>query len=141
MTEITVKLAGATLNDVKGITDDLAAKMFANLGSHHIAIVDLKVCEHTDSVDDKDKVLLKVSHLEIATEGDVETHLRDLSKAIHAKRTPTQLTIDSNLDDVEPSAEEIVERGKALHAEFSGETDPDDKPAGGPKRGSRKASK
>lgn len=109
MSEITAKLAAAKLNDQKGVSDDLAAKMFHTLGSHHVAIVDLQVVDRTEGVSEKQIVRLALDQLEIM-EGPAADHCRDLMRAAYQNRSD-QLPLDG--DDME-SSDEIIARGKAV---------------------------
>jgi hypothetical protein len=86
--------------------------MYATLGSHHMAIVEVRVAETSEKDDDNTGVKLVIETIEPATGHDTEHHLRQLSRALWRERNP-QTTLDS-LDQVEPTTEQVLAEGKAL---------------------------
>lgn len=123
MATTTTKLAAAKLNDKKGITNQLARHMFDNLGSVHMAIVELRAVERTEHEGDDQAVKLELLTLE-AADGPSADHLRELQRALWRKREPQ--TDILTLDDVEPTVDEVLQRGEALLADDGDDGDGED---------------
>lgn len=94
-----------------GLTDDHAERMFNNIGSHHLAIVELKVTQHAETDDGEQKVDLIITMLEPSTTPDMDDHLRELARALAYERRlhapDEQLTID-NHDDLNPRPADVI---------------------------------
>jgi hypothetical protein len=73
-----------------GITPELAAVMWENLGGTYPAIVALEVSERTEPADDEDKdpsVKLRVLSVELPRDNDEAEWLRELQRAWYRRRT------------------------------------------------------
>lgn len=115
MTTMTAKLASGKLNDAKGITDEIARRMYdAQDGQTYVAIVELGYAGRSDSKDDKHTVTLEVAHLELVTDPGQADSVREIARSLYRGRVPTQLDLDSTLDDVEPGSDEYIARAKRL---------------------------
>lgn len=85
----TAKIAALSKTDNTGITPELARTMWDNLGSHHMAIVELKAAERTEGDDDSHGVKLEISMVEPVGDDDlVDEHCRELARALYRKRNP-----------------------------------------------------
>jgi hypothetical protein len=105
----TAKLAGSKLAWIDETTAD---SMFHRLGSHHLAIVELKVDkrEEKDAEDEDQVVGLKVTNLTLAT-NELANHLRDLARAEFLRRKNGN---QASLLDDDADSDEIIRRGKAV---------------------------
>lgn len=137
MTDTTAQIRAKGL-EATGITEELARKYFDNLGSHHMAIVELKVDSRTIDSDGHQKVHLVLTQVEPAESDTADRHLRDLTKALFMNRRlhdeDYQPTLD-NTDANEPTVEQVTAAGenRLLERDADGEprlwdgtTDPDD---------------
>jgi hypothetical protein len=112
MTTATAKLASKTLDAECGITDAEARRLYDTKGSTRMAIVELKTDGRFEDEADHQVVTLRLIGLELATTPESSDHLRELQRAIWRKRDP-QTDIDT-LIDVEPTEEQVLERGRAI---------------------------
>lgn len=72
-----------------GITPELAQKMYDQLGSHHIAVVEFKVATRTEGDDDSHEIKLEIRAVEPVDDDErVDEHLRELQRALYFKRNP-----------------------------------------------------
>jgi hypothetical protein len=114
MTETTAHIAGRKLDTSAGVPDDLARRMFDNLGSEYVGIVYLKSHTRAEDDDDKHRVTLAITNLEVAADPELAESLREIARSLYRGRVPTQLDLDSTLDDVEPGTDEYIARAKRL---------------------------
>lgn len=101
--------------DSTGVTEDIARTMYANRGGHYMAIVELRVDETHDKADGQHKVDLIVTQVEPATEPKLDSHLRDLTRALYANRKLHDEDEQPELDgvgDVEPTVDQVMARGR-----------------------------
>ncbi|WP_183092928.1 hypothetical protein [Nocardioides stalactiti] len=107
MSTTTAKIAAASCKDT-GVTPDLAAKMWAKLGSRHIAIVELIVDERSEDSGDTRGVKLTVASVEPAVDSDAAEHLRELQRAFYTARQPNRTL----LAGVEATPRDVIIRGQ-----------------------------
>lgn len=108
MSETTVKLASAKLNDAKGISERDASELYTVEGKTRLAIIELQSIRFTNDLDDNLTVTVQLNHLELAPDGAVTDLLRDLSQAIYKARQPAPLDPEINAETVD----DIVRRGQ-----------------------------
>lgn len=90
MSATTAKIAARTKTDNTGITPELATTMYKNLGSTHMAIVELRVAERTEGDDQSHAIKLEVNRVEPAATKDIDEHMRQLERALYFQRNPQQ---------------------------------------------------
>lgn len=106
--------------DSTGITEELAARMYNNVGGHYLAIVDLKVAFHGEDDDSNRKVALVIDQIEPVIDGKLNgaivDHVRDIQAALHRNRmlaeNGPQLPLDGQ--PTAPSTTEVLEQGKGV---------------------------
>lgn len=109
MSATTAKIAALAKTENTGIVPELAQKMYDQLGSHHIAIVEFKVAERTEGDDDSHAVKLEIRALEPADDDETDEYLRNLQRALYFKRNPQPALTEG--DPSEPSVDEILANG------------------------------
>lgn len=115
VTDYTAKIRSKGL-DATGVTEDLARKMYDNLGGHYLAIVELHVDDRHESADGKRKVDLVLSQVEPSTDHALDDHLRELTRALHYNRKLHSEDEDPHLEgfeDIEPKVADVLAHGKA----------------------------
>lgn len=113
MSDHTAKIR-AKGTDATGLTEDLAAKLYARKGSRIIAIVELHAVERHEKADGSKRVDLVIDLLEPAEDDTVAEHLREITRTLYNNRALAdgQLTIDQSL---EPKVADVLAKG-AQHA-------------------------
>ena len=113
----TPKIAGLSDLEGTGITDELAEKYWDKLGSQHVAVVTYAVAERSEAAGgEKRGVKLVLVDVEPATTPEITAHMRAFVRALWRRRNPKQLTIDDNADELEPTVDQVLDRGRALLA-------------------------
>lgn len=116
MTDTTAKIAAKGLK-ATGVTEELARKYYDDLGSKHLAIVELTVDGRTEKTDGKQQVQLTLSMVEPSIDPTLDDHLRELSRAMYFNRKlhseDDQPALDSG-DDIEPKVSDVLANGQAL---------------------------
>jgi len=109
----TAKIASVNKpENIGGLSQELAARLWDQLGSTHLAIVELKVADHTEDADGDKGIKLQITHLEpVNGHPDVADHLRELQRALYRTRSP-QADIES-FDDIEPTVGDVLQHGRA----------------------------
>jgi len=96
-----------------GLEEDLAKKLYDQLGSKVLAIVEIVSDKRGDDRSGNEHVDLQILSIEPVVE-DAEDHVRGLQRAMFMNRklhsTDAQPTLDS-VDDVEPKVEEVMAKG------------------------------
>lgn len=114
MTTTAKVLAKGTKNT--GLTEELAKKLYDNLGSKVLVIVELQSDKRGDDRAGNEHVDLSILSMEPVV-ADAEDHVRGLQRAMFMNRklhsTEAQPTLDT-LDDVEPKVEEVMAKGVAF---------------------------
>lgn len=108
MSATTAKIAARAKTDNTGITPDLADTMYHQLGSHHIAIVELRVAERIEGDDDSHSVKLEVGRIEPAPDEFVEDHMRQLERALYFRRNPQPALTTG--DPSEPTVTAVLDK-------------------------------
>lgn len=108
-TTAAIKAKGCTNT---GITDDLADRLYHQLGSHLIAVVELEAHARTEEVDGNQRVQLRIKSIEpVVDDPQTENVLREIARALHGSRRlksdGPMLPIDG-ASDREPTVEEVV---------------------------------
>ncbi|HEY0889349.1 MAG TPA: hypothetical protein VGE38_07050 [Nocardioides sp.] len=86
MTDTTAKIRAKGL-DGTGFTEDLAARLFNNVGANLKAIIELQVVDkHGPNLDGKRGIELVITQLEVADNIDLEDHLRELTQTLYYNR-------------------------------------------------------
>lgn len=132
--------------DTTGVTEQLAAKMYNNVGGHYLAIVDLRVAFHGEDDDGNRKVTLVIDQIEPVIDGKLNgalvEHVRQINAALHRNRmlaeNGPQLPIDGQ--DVEPTVEQVLaaragligtdDKGEPILLEDDPDEDDETPPAG-----------
>lgn len=114
MPDITASIRRKGL-ETTGVTEELASKMFHNVGGYYMAIVELKVKQpHGPDDEGQCKVDLVLTQVEPATSESLDAHLRELTRTLDFSRRLTaidaQLTIDTR-EDLEPTVEAVTAAG------------------------------
>lgn len=108
MSATTAKIAALTKTENTGIVPELAQKMYDQLGSHHIAIVEFKVAERTEGDDDSHAVKLEIRALEPAGDDErIDEHVRELQRALYYKRNPQPALTTG--DPTEPTITAVID--------------------------------
>lgn len=104
-----------------GVTEDLAAQMFATKGSRYLAIVELKVDEVHEKSDGDRRVDLVIAELEPVVDGELngalDEHVRTIWKALYENRMRTgggpddQLPLDPD-NGPAPAVKDIIQQGQ-----------------------------
>lgn len=98
--------------DGTGLTDEVARKLYSRRGRGTMAIVELVVDETGDKRDGTHKVKLAVASLELALDnGDMDDHLRELSKTLHYNRSLEGHT-GTTTDGIEPKVSDVLAAGQ-----------------------------
>lgn len=109
--DVTAKIAAKGCTNT-GITEELATKLYDQLGRKTIAIIELVSEARTEKRDGKETVTLSVLTIEPAPNQTTEDHLRELARAFHYERQlaedDTQLRID---DNIEPTVSDVLQDG------------------------------
>jgi hypothetical protein len=107
-----------------GLTDDLASKLYNNLGQRIMAIVELEAHDRASDADGNQKVGLRITMLEPAVDehGIGDAHLRELTRAMFMNRKlnspDEQLTIDSS-EDLSPKVADVIAASPGIvHHDF-----------------------
>ena len=106
------RIAARQAKDGDGITSQLADQMHNNLGSRHMAIIELDVDETANLEDGTSKVKLVIETIEVTEHGsDLEHHLRDLAKFLWGARQEQPTLLDG---EIQPGDADLISDGKAL---------------------------
>jgi len=108
MSATTAKVAARSKTDNTGITPELSTKMYKNLGSNYMAIVELRVAERIEGDDQSHAVKLEVNRIEPAADKDIEDHMRALERALYFKRNP-QPTLTQK-DPLEANVTKVMDK-------------------------------
>jgi hypothetical protein len=90
-----------------------------------MAIAELKTDTRVEDEDGKQTVTLRLIGLEIADTPQAAEHLRELQRAIWRKRDP-QHDLQSSID-IEPTDEQVLQRGKAVLADYAEQAGEDER--------------
>jgi hypothetical protein len=95
----------------KKALDHVATQLWHQLGSHHVAIVELQVIDRTEAADADDHPLarLRIVGLELAVDDRDDENLRQAMARLHAARTATG-TLDEALPGTDIPDVELVAR-------------------------------
>lgn len=111
MTTTTTKIAAANTKDT-GITEPFAEKLWPNLGKTFMAVVELSVDEHSEDLAGDRGVKLVINSIEPGAGENVDTHLRELQRALYFRRNP-----QPHLDDPdEQTVTDVLRHGSGLLA-------------------------
>ena len=110
MSDTTAKIRSKGL-DTTGITEDVATEMFARVGSHYMAIVDLQVVDrHGPDVKGKRGVELVIDTIEPALDDQLAEHLRELNRTLYYNRG-LQGHTGTTTDGQERTVEDVLSSG------------------------------
>ena len=118
MTDTTAQIRAKGL-DSTGVTEQLAAKMYNNVGGHYLAIVDLRVAFHGEDDDGNKRVQLVIDQVEPVVDGKLNgalvDHVREINAALHRNRMLAENGPTLPLDgESTSSVEEVLAAGPAL---------------------------
>lgn len=85
MTDTTAKIRSKGCEST-GLTEQIASRSGAHLGSHLMAVVELRAEARTDDAEGKHVVHYVITQIEPAVNERAEDHLRELSRTLHAQR-------------------------------------------------------
>ena len=72
--------------DATGLTEEIAAASYARLGSHMMAVVELRAAKRGDDEDGTHSVNYVITQIEPATNTRADDLLRELARTLHASR-------------------------------------------------------
>lgn len=105
-----------------GITEDLAAELYHQVGQHFMAIVELQVIDkHGPNLKDKRGVSLGLTQVWPAQDPNLEDHLRELTRVLHqntavtgADGTRQQILLEEGRDGIEPTVDGVIAANPGL---------------------------
>lgn len=98
--------------DATGITEDIAAELFQQVGRSIMAIVEIQVADKSGpNLKGKRKVHMVLEQIEPAMDPSLDEHLRELTRTLFYNRKVDegQPTLDG--DDVEPKVADVLAAG------------------------------
>jgi hypothetical protein len=119
VTDYTARIRAKGL-DATGVTEAIARKLYDNLGTYTMAIVELRAEKRFDDADGSHGVELVLTQVEPSEDGRLDDHLRNLTKALHTNRVlnseDQQLQLDT-ADDISPKVTDVIAAGQDLEGD------------------------
>lgn len=115
MTDTTAKIR-AKACEATGLTEEIASRLFNQVGSHVMAIVELEVKEpHGPNTEGKRRIDLVLTQVEPSTDPNLDAHLRELTRTLYYNR---QVAIGAEptleTEGPEPTVDAVIKANPGL---------------------------